>query len=105
MASRKGHGGHSGQQERPWDSLVSQCFMSLVNPHDGLPGIDTVVTVGFALWKESQTAGVTLMSGSGQQFGYCWGPVGPVMCTMLVVVGGERGRDRPGSELSGREVF
>lgn len=71
--------------------------MSLENPHDGLTGIGTVVTVGFALWKELPTAGVALMPGRDQQFGYCWGPVGLVMCTMLVVVGDGGGRDRPGS--------
>lgn len=51
--------------------------MSLENPHDGLTGIGIVVTVGFALWKELPTAGVALMPGRGQQFGHCWGPVGP----------------------------
>lgn len=81
--------------------------MSLENPHDSLTGIGTEVTVGFALWKEPQTTGVASMPG-------CLGATSSlvivgvllalVMCTMLVVDGGG-GRDKPGSELLGRDVF
>lgn len=76
--------------------------MSLENPHDGLTGIGIVVTVEFALWKEPQTAGVAFMPGRSQQFGYCWGPVGPGQPTWWWVV---EGVDIGLVKLLGREVF
>lgn len=72
-------------KEHPW---LCQCFVSLENPHDHLAGIATVLRMGLELWREPLSAGVALVLGRGQQFGYCWGSVDLVMGTMLVLVDG-----------------
>lgn len=60
--------------------------MSLENPHDCLAGIATVLRTGLEFRKAPLSAGVALVLGRGQQFGYCWSLVDLAMVTVTMLV-------------------